>query len=117
MKKFLITGGRTYNSYETVYAVLEQIAKQFGKDNICIIQGGAKGADLIAKTWAIGNGVCVIQVDANWTFYDKKAGSLRNKWMLDFCQPDYVVAFKGGFGTKNMIDQSKAKNFKVHEVN
>jgi hypothetical protein len=36
--------------------------------------------------------------------------------MLDEGQPDLVIAFPGGAGTANMIQQSKARGIPVREI-
>ena len=108
MKRILVCGGRDYVDVKHLHEVLDSVYK-FYKE-ICIVQGGAKGADLLAKSWAKLNGVPCFQCDANWDFYDKKAGSIRNQWMLELFKPDLVLAFPGGYGTGNMIKLAKAAN-------
>lgn len=43
-----------------------------------------------------------LRIDANWDFYDKAAGPVRNQWMIDWAAPTYAVAFPGGNGTRDM---------------
>lgn len=114
MYKFLITGGRDYADYNFVAHILNS-AKAHFKDNMAICQGGAKGADALAKLWAQRNGVPCFQCDSNWNFYGKRAGMLRNQWMLDFFKPDYVLAFPGGRGTAGMVEIAKKANVTVHQ--
>lgn len=110
--KVLVCGGRTYSNWTKVEQVLDDLHNAEGiyKDRpwkiTCIIQGGAPGADLLGKKWAMKNGICCIQVDANWSYYKKAAGPIRNRWMLDFCNPDMCVAFpeEGSKGTYDMLD-------------
>lgn len=73
----------------------------------CVVQGGAKGADALAKAWAVTCGVPMIEVPANWGFYDLGAGTLRNGWMLEFVKVELVIAFPGGRGTDNMVSLAK----------
>jgi hypothetical protein len=98
--KILVCGGRDYLNYGKVKEVLDSITQD--TLNVCIIQGGAKGADYLAKKWAEENGVACMEFKANWNVHEKAAGPIRNKWMLDFGNPDLVVSFPGGAGTKNM---------------
>jgi len=104
--RILVTGGRDYVNVTYAHGVLEQINAYY-KEGIVIIQGGAKGADRIAKDWALKNGVPCITMDAAWDYYEKRAGSVRNKWMIDICAPDFVLAFPGGIGTANMIKEAE----------
>lgn len=54
-------------------------------------------------------------VPANWDVFDRRAGPVRNSWMLDL-KPDLVIAFPGGRGTQNMVEQAKKRGIKVMTV-
>lgn len=73
-----------------------------------IIQGGAKGADALAKRWAIEHGIHSVEVSALWDAFGKSAGYRRNAAML-LLKPDYCIALPGGRGTADMIAKCKAK--------
>lgn len=96
-KRVLVCGGRDFSDTKALGSALRSV------EPLCIIQGGARGADYLAATWGRSNGVPVIQVDAQWHRYGKKAGYLRNRWMLDLCAPELILAFPGGNGTKMMV--------------
>jgi hypothetical protein len=113
--RILITGGREYSNQQYVNEVLDKVMDFYGADNMCIIQGGAKGADAQSKRWAIANGVCCINVNANWEHYRNQAGPIRNNWMLDFCMPEMVIAFPGGSGTNHMISIARKSGIAVYE--
>jgi len=49
----------------------------------------------------------------NWKTHGKKAGILRNIYMLENSKPDTVLAFPGGKGTAHMIKISKAAGVSV----
>jgi hypothetical protein len=70
---------------------------------VFIIHGKAKGADSFAGAWALANGMGVAEYPANWSMYGKAAGYYRNLEMLEDGEPDEVIAFEGGEGTKMMI--------------
>jgi predicted Rossmann-fold nucleotide-binding protein len=110
--KVLVCGGRIFSDKDKVYSVLNLINKIFDND-IIIIQGGATGADSLAKEWAADNCVICITENVNWDLYGKKAGPIRNQLMLDKHKPDIVIAFPGGNGTADMINRSIKNNFKV----
>lgn len=97
----LVTGGRHYMNWNHVNRVLQEVSPR------CIVQGGAKGADALAKKWAETMGIPMIEVPANWSFYDSEAGSLRNGWMIEFVKVELVIAFPGKTGTANMVKQAK----------
>ena len=101
----LVCGGRDYDDKEFLYSELTKIHST-GKIEL-LIEGGARGADCLAKCWAIDNEIHYIEFPANWNLHGKKAGFIRNQQMLDTGRPDLVVAFHGGNGTADMIRRSK----------
>jgi hypothetical protein len=78
-----------------------------------LIQGGAKGVDEFAKLWCLNTGVPCAQVDANWSYYGRRAGPVRNYWMANLFHVDKLIAFPGGDGTANMIAQAEKCNIPV----
>jgi predicted Rossmann-fold nucleotide-binding protein len=113
-KRILVCGGRDYRDAKHAYEVLDNLKKWFDP-NFIIIQGEAAGADYLGKQWGKANGRPVIGVEANWDFYKKPAGGIRNGWMLEFCTPDLVVAFPGGTGTSSMITKARQAGVDVYE--
>lgn len=111
--KLIVCGGRDYHDHDKMISILDGIHKR-NKINL-IIEGGCRGADAHAATWADANGINRITCHANWHYHRAKAGPIRNKLMLSL-DPDGVVAFGGGKGTGNMIQLAKNKQVKVYEV-
>lgn len=70
----------------------------------------------MAHVWAFFEGCPVIRMDANWDFYGKKAGPIRNTWMLKYATPDLVIAFPGGGGTADMVAQAEAAGIDVFKA-
>lgn len=107
MKRYLICGDRNWNNVAVMDIYLgAYIDKSFDK----IIEGGCKGADVMARNWAIKNGVGYEEYPADWSQFGSAAGPIRNKKMLSEGKPDFVIAFHNNIqqssGTKNMINQS-----------
>ena len=102
--KVLVCGGREYADRDRVATILGGFNS--GRKIDLIIEGGAKGADSLAREWAIENGVAVKTVYADWEKHGRAAGPIRNKQMLDGFSPDLVVSFAGGRGTENMVRQA-----------
>lgn len=117
MKKsrILVCGGREYTDQHRVNAVLDDCC-QFFESDFVLIHGSARGADRAAMTWAFFKGCAVIEMKANWDYYGKAAGHIRNSWMLKYAQPDLVIAFPGGSGTADMVRQAKAAGVDVYEI-
>ncbi len=113
MKRVIVCGGRKFDDRMLMARVLDRVVEQKGE--IFVIQGGAEGADKLAGEWAASRGIPCAEVAAPWAVYGDGAGPIRNGWMLAL-QPDGVVAFPGGAGTANMIQQAREANVPVMEV-
>lgn len=110
-RRVVVCGGRRFSNFRMLKSVLDQL----GRD-IVIIHGAAQGADTTAGHWAQSQGVCEIRVPAQWRYYDRMAGPIRNQWMLDYLRPDLVIAFPGGRGTAHMIASAKSAGIEVVSV-
>lgn len=82
-----------------------------------IIEGGAKGADTLARKYAAKRGIPSHRMDADWSA-GKSGGIKRNETMLTVLRSrphtlKRVVAFPGGVGTNHMCDIAEAKGVKV----
>jgi hypothetical protein len=110
--RILVCGGRDFNND----ALLNETLNQHKCDDLTIIEGGAKGADLGALHWARHNAVPVETYRADWDKYGKRAGYIRNVQMLNEGKPDLVIAFPGGKGTQMMIMLAKSAGVPVVEV-
>lgn len=98
--RVLCFGGRDYDDRMAIDTALMQLTTSIGQ--FAIIHGGARGADQLCGEWGERRGRPVIAVRANWDFYAKAAGGIRNSWMLEHCMPTYAVGFPGGPGTSDM---------------
>lgn len=109
--KVLVCGGREYMDDLRVQNVLSKLVIT------CIVEGGAPGADTLARLYGQACGIEVKEYAADWDTHGRAAGPIRNKQMLDE-NPDVelVVAFPGGRGTANMIKQAKERGVSVLEV-
>ncbi len=113
--RILICGGREYNDVDSFYHHISQI-KPYFTNQFCFIQGGANGADFLAKDYARVNGIPMLEVPAGWDYYGRKAGMIRNKWMLDYCKPDLVIAFPGGVGTNGMVKLAEQYGIDIYHA-
>ncbi len=102
----LVCGGRNYSDREAVYAQLDSYMPD------TIIEGGATGADQLAREWAKGMGRCCITVNADWAIHGKSAGPIRNRKMMAM-KPDLVLAFPGGHGTNDCMRAADSANINV----
>jgi predicted polyphosphate/ATP-dependent NAD kinase len=109
-ERVLVTGGRDYQDRATVYRVLDEL--HASRCIECLIEGGATGADTLAREWAKAHLAPEnrIREDANWKKHGRAAGPIRNAEMLRH-NPSLVIAFPGGKGTADMV--AKARRAKV----
>lgn len=130
--KVLVCGSRSYgepkyHSQETCVRHIERMHYELNRIHektpiTLIIEGEAKGADLMARRWAERRGIPVSPHKADWKKNNKGAGPIRNTEMLTE-EPDLVVAFTdkplfASKGTQDMIRKSIKARVKVdiHEV-
>ena len=111
----LVCGGRDFSDRDLMHKTLDCLAAR-PHGVRAVVHGGAPGADSLAGEWARARGRPEIRVPANWDWYGRRAGTLRNTWMLDFCIVCHVVAFPGGNGTANMVAKARRCGIKVTEV-
>lgn len=126
--RVLVCGGRDYHDWSTVCNTLYDIADEFSlwaepdqygntlPLGLHIISGEAKGADSLATDFAVVNWTGYSGYPADWETHGKAAGPIRNSLMLSEGRPDLVIAFKGGRGTANMVEQSRKAGIPVREI-
>jgi len=108
------TGKKQHNQehWECLYGELDKYIPDF----TCLIAGGATGADQMAERWARDRQLPYLIFPAQWYKYEKKAGYLRNKQMLDEGKPDLVIAFPGGKGTAMMVKLAEEAGVEVIKI-
>lgn len=111
--RILVCGGREFADQVAAFAVLDKA--HANRPISVVISGRARGADLIGERWAISRGVAVLPFPADWSLYGRYAGPIRNAAMLIEGKPDGVIAFPGGPGTRNMIQQARTAGIPVWE--
>lgn len=101
----LVCGGRRFA--DTDYLDMQLMMMHQRYKFRMLIHGEAAGADLLAKGWAMDNGVQPCGCPALWEYYAAQnrhiaAGPIRNRLML-ILRPQLVIAFPGHTGTQHMI--------------
>lgn len=102
--KVLVCGGRNYDNWQKVHAVLDGLHAKFGID--LVIQGCAQGADKHAYTWALNHNVehTGDTYKPDWDGLGRSAGIQRNGVMYFAEAPHLVVGFPGDEGTRHMTE-------------
>lgn len=106
----LVCGGRNFGDMQLLNRVLSDLMPIK-----LIVEGGAPGADTLARTWAASHKVHCATIPAMWNVHGNAAGPIRNTIML-LTKPSLVVAFPGGRGTANMVKQARDGGIPVLEV-
>lgn len=112
--RVLVCGGRAYGDREKVFSELHDLAEKHGW--LTIINGGANGADKLAREWATLCYHGLVTIPADWQQYGTAAGPIRNTKMLVSGKPDLVLAFPGGNGTGDMVEKASIAGVEVRSV-
>ncbi len=112
--RVIVCGGRDYADDLLVGETLQHYLDNMPE--LLMVQGGASGADLLAKTWCEQQGVPCATFKAEWSKHGKSAGPLRNAAMLATVEPDVVVAFPGGRGTADMVRRARKAGVAVLSI-
>lgn len=82
-----------------------------------LINGAARGADLLSSMWAQNTGTPYAEVPALWAAFGKSAGHMRNRVMIEQFSPiDLVIAFPGGAGTASMVKIARSLDVAVLDL-
>lgn len=114
--RVLVCGGRDYADWHELSSHLARLRLEAPHDTLTIIQGGAKGADGMAREWCEAYHVAYINYPADWERHGRAAGPIRNQRMLDDGRPELVLAFPGGRGTADMIGRALKAGVRVVQI-
>ncbi len=112
---WLICGGRDFANADVFKSAMGDLIRLRGVPRR-IVQGGANGADQMAREWAKNFAMEVLTENADWQKHGRAAGPIRNQAMLDNHRPSFVVAFPGGRGTADMIRRCRKAGVDVTEI-
>ena len=84
--RLLVCGSRNWTRADVVYAALDALRPAI------VIEGGATGADAIARQWARDRGAYLDTYPADWNRDGKAAGPIRNARMLAEGRPTHGLA-------------------------
>lgn len=129
--RILVCGGRDFINWKLLCGELDDrlvSTTQEECEKFHIIQGGATGADFLAKVWAYDSFPYSFESRhtefiADWKKHGSQAGPIRNQQMIDEGKPDLVVAFPTpkSKGTWDMIRRAEKAGIETivvkHEQN
>jgi hypothetical protein len=113
-ERLLVCGGRYYDNRALAFKVLDAVHAE--RPVTLVIEGGASGADTLAREWAVARGIARRTFEAHWITQGPAAGPIRNRLMITEGRPTRAVAFPGGRGTANMLKQLRAAHIPVMEI-
>jgi len=117
-KRLLVTGSRDWNDISRIEVELSAIVERWGvHTRPVLVEGGARGADAIARDWWENHGLPVETYQADWTALGKRAGMVRNTRMVA-SGADGCIAFPIGEskGTRGCVKASTKAGIPVHVV-
>ena len=86
-----VIGSRGFSDYK---ALSEELDKY---DIGCIVSGGAKGADSLARRYANERNIRIVEHLPNYTKYQRRAPLVRNQLIV--ADADLIIAFWDGVST------------------
>jgi hypothetical protein len=114
--RLIVCGDRDWNDYKGIRQYLALLLAE-GIDIECVIEGGCRGADQLAKTAATELGITVSEFLPKWETHGKAAGPIRNRQMLTVGMATNVVAFHNDLehskGTLDMVTQAQKAGIPV----
>lgn len=110
----VVCGDRNWKDSTKIKQRLEQLPS-----GSTIIEGGARGADVMAGFIAKQLGFAALEITADWSQYGKTAGPMRNREMLDL-KPDLVIAFHSNLaksrGTADTVREARRRGIPVEVI-
>lgn len=101
---------RDYTAFEES---VQKVCSYKPGQKLCIIQGGARGFDAVARSYAYTNNLPLITFPADWNGPDQRqAGIIRNTYVVDVA--DELIAAPGeGPGTRDAMRKARLRKVPV----
>lgn len=110
--RVVVTGGRDFTDEDFIWKSLSHV--HLKTPITLLIQGHARGVDLICRAWAVHHQVPTQDCPADWDRLGKRAGFVRNQEMIDLHAPELGIVFPGGKGTADMVKRIRAASIRVY---
>lgn len=110
-----VTGSREWSDKPLVYQIMDDLHAKYVVE--VVFHGDQRGLDGLVKLWALERGIPVFGCPYA-SAYGKQGGPIRNGWLLQFGEPDLLVAFPmaASSGTWDMVQKAKAAGVSVRIV-
>lgn len=105
-ERVVVTGDREWSDRDLLDTALDEVYTECGGDMV-LIEGEARGADIMSREWAKDRKVPVDDYPAKWAEHGRSAGPRRNQQMIDEGNPTQGVVFHHDLansrGTADMV--------------
>ena len=115
MKKLIISGIRTCNRKDAVFAEINKFVSEIGAVDE-IVAGGSTGVDLIAKMYAESRSLKYKEFAPNWQDDLNAAGMVRDAQMAEYGTHLLVLSNGVSKESKNLIAEAKRHNLVIKTV-
>ena len=99
----LVSGSQTIKDKDFVFSCLDKITSKY--EIQYLIEGEAKGVDIISRLYAKEHNIEVIPMKAKWNKYGRGAGIIRNSEMVNLCSKGLAIWDGTSRGTKDTIEK------------
>lgn len=109
MKTVMVSGSR---NWDLVSVVNNKLLEEWTDHEMRLIQGAARGADLIARSYGVNRGWDIVDYHPNYTDYGKTATHVRNLEMVNQ-KPDIVLFFVRDMSNGTMTTLEKVVKARI----
>jgi len=119
--RLIVAGCRDFDDYSLLENKLDKLLEGIRHENIVIVSGDCRGADLLGVRYAKERGIRTVHFPADWEAFGRSAGPRRNKQMAAYAAENNhgaLAAFWDGRskGTKNMIENAKEYHLQIRII-
>ena len=112
--RVIIAGSRHLG--KEFYPRLLSAIESSGFEITTVLSGGARGADALGETWAIGMGIPLEIFPAAWDESGKRAGPMRNAKMADNADALILLWDGESRGSADMLRRAEKKRLKIFQA-
>ena len=115
MKKLIVSGIRTCNRKDAVFAEINKFISEIGAVDE-IVAGGSTGVDIFAKMYAESMNIKYKEFAPNWQDDLNAAGMVRDTRMAEYGTHLLVLSNGVSKESKNLISEAKKNNLVIKTV-
>lgn len=117
--RLVVAGSRSITDETFVFSEIQKMIEELtalNPDSIVIVEGEAPGVDRLAKIYAQSVGLKYRPMHADWDWYPKTAGFIRNQFQAMYGTHLLAIIREGSPGTKDMINRASKEGLMVKIV-